>query len=376
MHRILVVEDEPALRNSLCRWLRQEELTPRESGSLRDAVRLLEERPSLIVSDLDLPDGTGLDLLQELAFRGLRVPVIFITAYLARFAPQLPASSNIDVLEKPFAPEDFARLVKRRLAPQASTATGSAFSVADYLQLAGLARRNVCLTIAGAGGVQGMIIVQEGQTIWAEDQLGEGEEAFRRLALLQEAEVSCRPAEVKVASPNVQGSLEQLLLDAARRMDEGAPAILETAPEAPPPPRTVNGSSAAKAQPVAPPRPVQKERQVNPSKPLRTAISLDKLISPTIKGIARAERDGSVLEFAGELDAETSCAVATVAARQVEELAAELGLGDVLSWHACLGKSSWYVASSADQILVGTGGANKNPSSTLSKVEDALGRRP
>jgi CheY-like chemotaxis protein len=377
MDLILVVEDEAALRNSLCRLLRQEDLIPRETGSLQDAVRLLaEEPPSLVVSDLDLPDGTGLDLLQELAFRGLRVPVIFITAYLSRFAPELPASSNIDVLEKPFAQDDFTRLIKRRLAPRASAVPGSAFSVADYLQLAGLARRNVCLTIASAGGVQGMIIVQEGQTIWAEDQLGEGLPAFQRLALLPEAEVSCRPADVKVAAPNIQGSLEQLLLDAARRMDEGVPASAEKpALAAPPLAGSGNGSSPGKLHIPMPPRPVQKERQVNPTKPLRTAISLDKLISPAIKGVARAQRDGSVLEYAGDLDAETSCAVATVAARQVDELAAELGLGDVSSWHASTARSSWYVALTPDQMLVATGGANKNPNATLGKVEEALGRR-
>jgi DNA-binding response OmpR family regulator len=377
MDRILVLEDEIALRNSLCRALRQnQELAICETGSLRDAVRLLDEDPQLIVSDLDLPDGSGLDLLQELAFRGLHVPVIFITAYLSRFRAELPVSSNIDVLEKPFAHDDLSRLIRRRLDRRSSGPPNSAFSVADYLQLAGLARRDVCLTISGEHGTRGKIVVQDGQTAWAEDQLGEGVEAFRRLAFLARAEVSCRPSSARVLAPNVEGSLEQLLLDAARQLDErgGDPEVtFESVPASQPTPS--HRADGGKAQPLTPPRPVQKEKQVNKPKPLETTARLDKLISPSVKGAARAERDGSVLEYVGELDAETSCAVATVASRQVEELAAELGLGDVLSWHASLGKSSWYVVQSSDQMLVALGGPNKNPSSTLGKVEEIYGRR-
>jgi DNA-binding response OmpR family regulator len=377
MDRILVLEDELALRNSLCRSLRQnQELAICETGSLRDAVRLLDENPQLIVSDLDLPDGSGLDLLQELAFRGLHVPVIFITAYLSRYRAELPVSSNIDVLEKPFGHDDLSRLIRRRLDRHSSAPPRSAFSVADYLQLAGLARRDVCLTIAGEHGTRGKIIVQDGQTAWAEDQLGEGIEAFRRLAFLPQAEVNCRPSSARVLTPNVQGSLEQLLLDAARQLDEegGGPEVtFEMVPASQPAPSSRVDSG--KAPPLTPPRPVQKEKQVNKPKPLEMTNRLDKLISPQVKGAARAERDGSVLEYAGELDAESSCAVATVASRQVEELAAELGLGDVLSWHASMGKSSWYVVHSQDQMLVAVGGANKNPSSTLGKVEESNGRR-
>jgi DNA-binding response OmpR family regulator len=378
MDRVLILEDEITLRNSLCRVLRQnKELAISETGSLRDALRLLDEQPNLIVSDLDLPDGSGLDLLQELAFRGLHVPVIFITAYLSRFQAQLPQSSNIDVLEKPFAQDDFARLIRRRLDRDSSSPPSSAFSVADYLQLAGLARRDVCLTISARDGTRGKIIVQDGQTAWAEDQLGEGLEAFRRLAFLPQAEVICRPSDERVLASNVQGSLEQLLLDAARQLDESgrrSDPVIEIAPSSRP--NLAGRGDDGRAQPPTPPRPVQKEKQVNPSKPLKPATGLDKLVSPSVRGVARAERDGSVLEYSGEMDAETSCAVATVAARQVEELAAELGLGDVMSWHASLGKSSWYVVNSHDYVLVAVGGPNKNPTATLSKVEEGCGRRP
>jgi CheY-like chemotaxis protein len=373
MDRVLVLEDEPTLRKSLCRLLRQnEELAISETGSFRDAVRLLDERPNLIVSDLDLPDGSGLDLLQELALRGLSVPVVFVTAYLSRFQAQLPVSTNIDVVEKPFVHEKFARLIRRRLARQSSAPPNSAFSVADYLQLAGMARRDVCLTISGSNGKHGKIIVQDGQTAWAEDQQGEGVDAFRRLAFLSHAQVNCRPSHTRVPAPNIQGSLEQLLLDAARQLDEGTRSsepVLDISPSSAPVLDTVVESSKPQPPPI-PPRPATRERPVSAAQPREPTTSLDKLLSASVRGVARAQRDGSVIESSGELDPGASSAVAAVAMRHVQELAAELGLGNPLSWHASVGQSSWYVLPSHDGLLVAVGGPSRNPVATLNKVEE------
>lgn len=420
MDRILLLEDEPTLRHSLCRVLVQStEAIVREAGSLKQALALLDERPDLVISDLDLPDGSGLDLFQELTSRELNVPAIVITAHLSRYRGQLPATSSVDILEKPIDSEELSRLVRQRLA-SGKGAPRSPFSVADYLQLAGLARRNVCLTITGEGGARGKIVVQDGQTTWAEDQLGEGIAAFRRLALLPRAEVVCRPEEAAIAAPNVQGSLEHLLLDAARAGDEqrqvgeGAePERASMAPEQHEPVSEVGLAGAGRqrsscaglrvAKPDAPvrvpPRPAlaavaaegaprllgrapgemgRKEIPMTMTKPLKPVPSLDKLVTQqsALAGAARAKKDGSVLDLAGQIDAETTCAVVTVAARQLEELAADLGLGDIGSWHLSMGKSTWYVASSGDEMVVALGGPNKNPTSTLGKVEESLGKRP
>jgi DNA-binding response OmpR family regulator len=430
MHRVLLLEDEAALRHSLSRLVsRDDTCTIAEAAFLKEAVALLDEPPELIISDLDLPDGSGLDLLQEVASRGLKVPVIVITAHLPRFRPQMGAITNVDVLEKPVEHEELLRLVRRRLAGD-SGAPRSAFTVADYLQLAGLARRNVRLAITATGGARGEIVVQDGQTTWAQDQLGSGIGAFRRLALLPRAEVVCRPADAVIAEPNLEGSLEQMLLDAARTADEARrvlaittasndadpldelfaarPETIEpaahtgggsstpahaspTEPQASgsgvvpprPPPRPTPGAAAPESgrSPLNPARAAlqtgPKEKPMTMMKPIKSTPSLDKLIAQqnALAGAARARTDGSVLDVAGEIDAETTCAVVTVALRHIEELAADLGLGDVSSWHLSMGKATWYVASSADEMVVALGGPNKNPTSTLNKVQENMGKR-
>jgi DNA-binding NtrC family response regulator len=90
--RIFRDPHEAALRHSLCRLLSREDTwTILEAAFLKDAVPLLDEPPQLIISDLDLPDGSGLELLSEIASRGLKVPVIVITAHLSRFRTELAA---------------------------------------------------------------------------------------------------------------------------------------------------------------------------------------------------------------------------------------------------------------------------------------------
>src|SRR6185503_2054100 len=117
MHHVLLLEDDAPLRASLLRSLQDSgELSLSGVGSLSEAVQATASHtPSLLVSALDLPDGPGLDLLPELAARGLCLPVVFITAHHARFSADLPTSSNIDVLQKPFEAEKLKAIVRQRL---------------------------------------------------------------------------------------------------------------------------------------------------------------------------------------------------------------------------------------------------------------------
>ncbi|HEY8393701.1 MAG TPA: response regulator transcription factor [Thermaerobacter sp.] len=77
--RILVVDDEPGIRE-ICRlYLEREGFAVDEAGSIGEAAAFLETcRPSLVVLDLMLPDGDGLDLCRRLVEEGL--PVVVLTA--------------------------------------------------------------------------------------------------------------------------------------------------------------------------------------------------------------------------------------------------------------------------------------------------------
>ena len=79
--RVLVVDDEPAIRELVTTVLRYEgfDVTTAENG--REALASVEQnRPHLMVLDVMLPDLDGFAVQQRLASSGQRIPVLFLTA--------------------------------------------------------------------------------------------------------------------------------------------------------------------------------------------------------------------------------------------------------------------------------------------------------
>jgi two-component system OmpR family response regulator len=78
---VLVVDDEPAIRELVTTVLRYEgfEVATAENG--REALAAVEQsRPHLVVLDVMLPDFDGFAVQQRLASTGQRIPVLFLTA--------------------------------------------------------------------------------------------------------------------------------------------------------------------------------------------------------------------------------------------------------------------------------------------------------
>ncbi|MDE0881509.1 MAG: response regulator transcription factor [Myxococcota bacterium] len=113
MARLLLVEDDPTLRLSLevALRLRGHEMT--SARLLADAQRITEEQSfDLILLDLGLPDGDGLELCHSLRRRGSIVPILMLTARgtLEARVEGLGAGAD-DYLAKPFElPELVARV--------------------------------------------------------------------------------------------------------------------------------------------------------------------------------------------------------------------------------------------------------------------------
>jgi DNA-binding response OmpR family regulator len=78
--RILLVEDEPAITAPLAEALERDGYEARVVGSASDALAAAAgEPPDLVLLDIGLPDGSGLDVCRELR-RTSEVPVIMLTA--------------------------------------------------------------------------------------------------------------------------------------------------------------------------------------------------------------------------------------------------------------------------------------------------------
>jgi CheY-like chemotaxis protein len=217
---ILLVEDEPVLRSSIARGLGK--LTNVEvcsAANVGEAIALIDTRaPSLVISDIDLPGATGLELIGELKRRKIEIPIIFVTAYLKTYRAQIPTHPNVLVLEKPVPLEELRSRVLRLLGPAGKAARGP-FGVVDFVQLACLGRHSVRIEIERVGDFAG-VTVHEGEIWSAEDSQGIGPEAFKRLAFGAEATVTCSSLVAPPGPRTITMRWEQLLLESARTFDE------------------------------------------------------------------------------------------------------------------------------------------------------------
>ena len=122
MTTVLVVDDEPIVREVVVRYLEREGYRTLEAGDGEDARRLLESQPpDLVVLDVMLPGTDGLELCRWIRSRS-ELPVIMLTARgeEADRIVGLELGAD-DYVTKPFSPRELAarvRTVLRRAGPQ------------------------------------------------------------------------------------------------------------------------------------------------------------------------------------------------------------------------------------------------------------------
>ena len=115
--KVLVVDDEPDLLELLELTLTRMGLDTTRAENVGDAIRLLDREPfDLCLTDMRLPDGEGLRVVEHINQRGLDVPVAVITAFgSAENAVAALKAGAFDYLAKPVALEQLRALVKQAL---------------------------------------------------------------------------------------------------------------------------------------------------------------------------------------------------------------------------------------------------------------------
>jgi len=114
---VLVVDDEPDLLELLELTLSRMGLDTSRAETVADAIRLLDkDQYDLCLTDMRLPDGEGLRVVEHINQKGLDVPVAVITAFgSAENAVAALKAGAFDYLAKPVALEQLRALVKQAL---------------------------------------------------------------------------------------------------------------------------------------------------------------------------------------------------------------------------------------------------------------------
>lgn len=121
MQTVLLIDDEPAITESLAYALERGGFQTRTARTLAEADARATEDIDLIVLDLMLPDGNGLDWLRQLRLRSA-TPVIILSSHddAVDHIVGLEVGAD-DYVDKPFSPREMVarvRAVLRRARPE------------------------------------------------------------------------------------------------------------------------------------------------------------------------------------------------------------------------------------------------------------------
>jgi DNA-binding NtrC family response regulator len=124
---VLIVDDEPLVRQTLSEWMRRKNFRVFEAEDGRQAMeRIRRDEPDIVISDVVMPGMDGVQLLKEAKADIADIPFLMISGFPSRTtAADLMKHGASDYLPKPFTPEELARRVNRTLLQKSA---GSAFA--------------------------------------------------------------------------------------------------------------------------------------------------------------------------------------------------------------------------------------------------------
>jgi two-component system, NtrC family, response regulator AtoC len=118
--RILVVDDEPAVRDALGDWLREDGYEVGTAASGYEAVDMVKERDwNIMLLDLKMPGMDGLEAMQQVKKISPEIEIIMVTAYATvDTAVEAMRVGAYDYLVKPVDPEELELQIKKIVSHQ------------------------------------------------------------------------------------------------------------------------------------------------------------------------------------------------------------------------------------------------------------------
>jgi two-component system chemotaxis response regulator CheY len=126
-YTVLIVDDSPIIRKMVARTLEMADLPIREchhAANGREALDILEQQwIDIVFADINMPVMNGREMIQNMSEQGLldTIPVVIISTERNHQRMEWLRAKGVSAyLNKPFAPEEFARIVRELLDPVAN----------------------------------------------------------------------------------------------------------------------------------------------------------------------------------------------------------------------------------------------------------------
>ena len=352
MKRVLVVDDEEdmlwMLQRNLNKGMQDVEILAAKSGEAALAI-LSDKSVNLVITDINMPGMSGLDLLVEIINRYPKTGVIIMTAYPSNaYENQAKMSGSLRFIEKPFDIKEVRAIVADVLKEnEGFQGTVDGVDLTDIVQLNGLSRATAALKVT-TGDQEGTIYFKDGTVVHAECGREEGENAFFTILGFNGGSLQ----NIKAVQPpivSIDKSIEALLFETAVRDDENATThVDDTAVTPAGSDDSIASLSADDHMPPAEPEQLERKTTGRPSENLidkqpttstedYEMAGIQEILAEftNIEGVHTAclvGRDGFLLNSLARagIDAEMIGAIASSGFGSAESMGTQLGQGDLL----------------------------------------------
>ncbi len=223
MKRVLIVDDEEDLTWSIAKHLKKDsakyELFTVNSG--KEALDILSQVPvDLVLSDIRMPEISGMDLLLEIREKYPTTKVIIMTAYgSSEIQNEANARGCFRYIEKPFEMQDLRKLVMDGVQDKKGfEGRVSDFQISDLIQMTCLGRLTNALLVE-KDRQKGSIFIEDGNITHCEMDDMEGEKAFYEIMSWEGGSFSVEKG-MKSEKETILKGWQGLLIESMRLADE------------------------------------------------------------------------------------------------------------------------------------------------------------
>lgn len=226
-HKVLIVDDEDDVVLALHRVLYQDnhryDVLLARSAEIAQQI-LTDARVDVLVTDVHLPERSGMDLVGWVSVQAPSTRVIVMTAFdVGRIKDRAHAFGCLRLVRKPFDVHEMRAAILRALSlPSTLTGNLAELSSVDVIQMLAIGRKSIALRLS-EGDAAGVIHIENGEIVHAVWEDLAGEEAFFRMLSVKNGLFQTAPLPPDVER-TIQGDWQYLLIEGLRRLDEAAAA--------------------------------------------------------------------------------------------------------------------------------------------------------
>ncbi|MBI1824997.1 MAG: response regulator transcription factor [Planctomycetes bacterium] len=162
---VFVVDDDEGVRRALRRLIELERVGVETFTSAKEFLEHFDAgRPGCVVLDVRMPELSGLELQEQLTARGVRIPIIFMTAHGdVPMGVQAMKSGAVDFITKPFSEQTLLEAIHKAIAVDAAMRLEQSDRNVILVRIARLTRReHQVFRLVAAGRLNKQIALELG----------------------------------------------------------------------------------------------------------------------------------------------------------------------------------------------------------------------